>query len=112
MLESTFTNLSKKLVRYKTIADLISILKKTPESAVHWYMIMVISLIVVILNVSVAWIVFRSVAAQGGDIFNQMTNATTINRTDLQKALDSYRLQEAELKSLKANPVNIIDPGR
>ncbi|QSH39130.1 hypothetical protein JXR01_02370 [Candidatus Kaiserbacteria bacterium] len=112
MATSTFTNVYKRLKRYKAIENLATVLRKTPEPAVHWYIIMLIGLIVTILNVSAAWIVFRSVSAQGDDIFNQMTKASTINRTDLQESLDTYRMKVVELDNLKQKPTQIIDPGR
>ena len=112
MTTPTFTNVYKRLKRYKAIENLAGMFRKTPEPAVHWYIIMLIGLIVTILNVSIAWIVFRGVSAPEDDIFNQMTKASTINRTDLQESLDTYRMKVVELENLKQKPTYIIDPGR
>lgn len=112
MTTSTFANLYRRMKSYKIVAHVSGVLHKTPESAAHWYIILLIGLLVAVLNVSVAWIVFRSVSVEGNDIFNQMTKVSTINRTDLQDSLDAYRLKTVELENLKKNPVQIIDPGR
>lgn len=112
MLKNTIRPFFKRLARYRLFAPIVTFVEKTSEPALHWYFILGIGISITVLNVAIAWFVFYTVSTQGSDIFGRMTNATTINRTDLQKALEMYKSRDATFADLKENPVDIIDPGR
>jgi len=111
MFNESLTRFYTQLQKYPVLARILAVLKKTPEPALHWYLILVVALIVTILNVGLAWVTFRGISTQKTDLFSQSTNASTISRDALQDAIKQYELRAVEFEDLKKNPPSIVDPG-
>lgn len=112
MFKETLQEVHKRLRRHDFFERIFVVLEKTPSHAVHWYLLMIVGLVVVVVNVSLAWFVFRSVSLQEGTELGQVNSTVTISREVLQKALDTYQARAVELERLKQAPPRIIDPGR
>ena len=112
MFNESLTRFYTQLQKYPAVARLFGVLKKTPEPALHWYVILVVALTVTIFNVGLAWITFRGVSAQKSDLFSQSVNASTISRDALQEAIKQYDLRAVEFENLKQNPPTVADPGK
>lgn len=112
MRNESLQRIKERLMRYKAVKNLADVLTRTPAHAIHWYIVMVIALLVTIGNVAAAWLVFHTISSDVAAVFDQEVIATTIKREDLRKVLDTYQARLVELENVKAAPPRIIDPGR
>ena len=112
MFNGLLNKIHKKLRHYVFFQKMVDILKRTPSYAIHWYILMILGIVIVIINVGLAWFAFRGVSVQVNNGFSQSVTATTIRRETLQEVINIYRAREIELRRLKLKAPIIIDPGR
>ncbi|MDP2650114.1 MAG: hypothetical protein Q8P16_00950 [bacterium] len=89
------------LSQYPRLATFLEVLDNTPTYALHWYLILAFGLIVVVVNVALAWLVFTHIPAYDETVNAEVSGATTINREELREVLDLYRTKETEFESLR-----------
>jgi len=111
-----FTNLKKRihasLLRTAFFRRVLSVLERTPRHAVHWYVILALGFLVASITIILAWVAFSGVTREHGEQFENIGGAVTIQRFELNKALETARMREAEFEQLKHVTPPVIDPGR
>jgi len=112
MFDSLVKKVHKKLYSYSFFQKAFDVLERTPTYAVHWYLLMLLGIIIVLVSVGLAWMAFRNASLPLSDEFSNTVTATTIHRDALQDVLDSYKVRKVELEGLKQSEPTIIDPGR
>lgn len=112
MFNSVLKKIYRRLNENEFFGKIFDVLEKTPAHAVHWYLLMIVGLVITVVNVSIAWFVFSGVPAEVGLELEQSAKTATIDQEELQKALEIYRARSLEFQQLKKVPLSIVDPGR
>lgn len=112
MFNESLQNIKTRLLRYTLARNMADMLSKTPAHATHWYVLLLVGLLITVGNVGAAWLVFHNMQNGTASVFEQQVTATTIQRDELQSVLDVYQARALELENVRATPPRIIDPGR
>ena len=99
------------LGQYAFFARVFGILLRTPRPALHWYLILLLGVVIVLVNVIFAWLAFVGIDV---DVYGAefAVEATTIQRAELQSVLELYETKSATFEALKQQPPIVVDPGR
>lgn len=111
MVKSIFKKIREYLNKHRSFRSICIVIQQTPEHALHWYMLIVIGVVITVTNVCIAWFIFSGISSVLYSPTEQ-SQSTTINREELTEVLQVYQTRNAEFEQLKRITPEIIDPGR
>ena len=100
-MRSYLQNIVHRLKSYPRIAVILASAAQTPRYAIHWYIILILGMIVALVLVVFAVVAVREVADSTGMLVPRDRSTATFNQEELQDSLTTYHEQETDFELLK-----------
>ncbi len=100
------------VTRYAWAVHMVQVLERTPRHAIHWYALLLLGLVIVLINVGLAWWAFIGADTESVYGATHRVEATTIQRGELERVLETYEAKTATFEAYQQRVPAVIDPGR
>jgi len=112
MFSSITKKIYKKLNSYTFFKNIVEVVDRTPTYAVHWYILLVLGIIILFVQAGIAWSVFSGTFYKTNDNFAKTSIPITIQRDALENVINIYQARNSEFDNIKNNAPDIVNPGR
>lgn len=111
-MRSTLRKITQKLKSYPRIAALLTAAEQTPHYAVHWYIVLILGVMLGMVLFALGLFSFGGVTRSAETALPSARAAGTFNQKELQEILEVYETQISDYTVLRTTAPNIVDPGR